>query len=738
MSLYLGTTPIASDGSHRLPGEIGDIGIAPFGIDESLNLRRYLNGQVISQTQFESFTNKVKSAIALYPNLSATEESWQAEVTASVLGQCGKFVIDDEAGTIRLPKVVNIQGLQDLALIGGIKAESLPDAIYYSDVAWNKAAGDASRSLVASKGGYENNNTGKGLLVGDRQDSTSTFDYSYGKLSASNSTYQNNAPVQQEAVQYPYYIQVATGVEETLPAIREYKVNNSNFFGQSMWSDIEPNNASLLASNGQYNTRVMYPDYYNWLLGMYNNPTESNVIKVGSIVDDNGVLSGFGSTSWVTLPSNFSPNSSNWEIFFKFTTGTIGTIQDIICSQLEYQPVGVVIETDGCLLFEGYLNNTSTQIFNIKGTTILESDTTYYVKCEYDSNTGYSLKLGTDKDNLVLEGNSAVTTVINSGYNIALGCDFTTNGAYYGYAFTGSIDLNESYININGQRWWNGRKSAVVKTGETSISFNRDFVINMADETFRLPLSNGERVLVAKKEATTTDPSWWNWYSDGWLEQGGQIKSNGTNYWATVTYLKPFKEEPTVLITMKGCYYNAAIYGQHGINAQTSTSTAFTTLMDNSNIPYKNWEASGYAEIPTEIDYTEIKGLYYYVGDVVQDASLINAGRVLEYFSKLNTVHCVIETFKSGTSWYRVYDDGWVEQGATISLTACPQTITLLKQYQDNNYTICIGGGDPDSNAAVCSTSVYSRAVGSFSLASGYNGTFYSCVISWFACGYGA
>jgi hypothetical protein len=141
--------------------------------------------------------------------------------------------------------------------------------------------------------------------------------------------------------------------------------------------------------------------------------------------------------------------------------------------------------------------------------------------------------------------------------------------------------------------------------------------------------------------------------------------------------------------------------------------------------------------LPFETSSNGLKS-YFYVGDTVQDARLINVGEVLDYFSNIDTVHCVVETFKSGSSWYRVYDDGWVEQGATIPLTACPQTITLLKQYQDTNYTICIGGGDPDSNASVCATAVYPRAVGSFSLVSGYNGAFYACVMSWMACGYGA
>lgn len=255
MSLYLGDIPIANDGSHRLTGEIGDIGFAPLGIDESLNLRRYLNGQVISQLQFVPFTTKVKSAVALFPNLSTTEANWQAEKSLSKLGQCGKFVIDDENQTIRLPAVVNVKGLLSLSGIGNLVSESLPNITGENLVQANNTSGcfygikNASISTAAG--------TGTGYGTGFN-------------ASRSSSTYQNGAPVQQEAVQYPYYIQVATGIEETLPAIREYKVNNSDYFGKSMYSDIAPDNASWLVSNGSYNARSVYPDYYDWIVEQTN------------------------------------------------------------------------------------------------------------------------------------------------------------------------------------------------------------------------------------------------------------------------------------------------------------------------------------------------------------------------------------------------------------------------------------------------------------------------------------
>lgn len=37
--------------------------------------------------------------------------------------------------------------------------------------------------------------------------------------------------------------------------------------------------------------------------------------------------------------------------------------------------------------------------------------------------------------------------------------------------------------------------------------------------------------------------------------------------------------------------------------------------------------------------------------------------------SSLQTVHCVIETYSNGASWYRRYDDGWVEQGGSFAAT---------------------------------------------------------------------
>ena len=58
--------------------------------------------------------------------------------------------------------------------------------------------------------------------------------------------------------------------------------------------------------------------------------------------------------------------------------------------------------------------------------------------------------------------------------------------------------------------------------------------------------------------------------------------------------------------------------------------------------------------------------------------------------SDLAEVQCVVETYQNGSSWYRVYSDGWCEQGgrATIPGINTTVSVTLIKAYADTNYNV--------------------------------------------------
>lgn len=54
----------------------------------------------------------------------------------------------------------------------------------------------------------------------------------------------------------------------------------------------------------------------------------------------------------------------------------------------------------------------------------------------------------------------------------------------------------------------------------------------------------------------------------------------------------------------------------------------------------------------------------------------------------------VVERWSQGTEWYRVYDDGWIEQGGNVpdgsGITL--YTKTFAKPFSDTNYTIVASG----------------------------------------------
>ncbi len=52
----------------------------------------------------------------------------------------------------------------------------------------------------------------------------------------------------------------------------------------------------------------------------------------------------------------------------------------------------------------------------------------------------------------------------------------------------------------------------------------------------------------------------------------------------------------------------------------------------------------------------------------------------------------VTETWSSGTSWYRKWSDGWIEQGGKITATGYQKVaITLTVAFSNTNYTVLIG-----------------------------------------------
>lgn len=273
----------------------------------------------------------------------------------------------------------------------------------------------------------------------------------------------------------------------------------------------------------------------------------SNVIKVGSLNDNNCVLSGF-------LPDTYAiirdVNLTNpFEIQIKVKTN------DLSIHHADYNQQ-VFLATNGndkYLTFGTYIGNLDLD-FNIgdgsnwlsDGSTniTLSSNTIYWFKLIFDG-TKYSCLYSTNGTDF------SIARVINSNTTIPK-MDLNLGVArMLGYPFLGEIDLNECYIKINGHLYWEG--TTVSKSSILNILYpiGSIYIGTMAVcplQTLGLGTwqQKTTRFLVEKKEATASDSSWYNLYSDGYIEQGGiaNYPQLGVGYtdWTDITFSKTMKD----------------------------------------------------------------------------------------------------------------------------------------------------------------------------------------------------
>lgn len=175
-----------------------------------------------------------------------------------------------------------------------------------------------------------------------------------------------------------------------------------------------------------------------------------NVSKVGScVIDKNGIASNFGQNSYVTPgPINFG--NGTWEILFKSKYFSNNTNGRNICGPYDssHRQIEIYVQGEDKKIRMGLSSDGSNKDIcnDMSGTTKLVNDTTYYIKVSFNG-TNYILSLSTDGINYNEEINVASTTVLfNSKTNLWIGQSFVNNES--AYAWGGSIDLKESYIQI--------------------------------------------------------------------------------------------------------------------------------------------------------------------------------------------------------------------------------------------------------------------------------------------------
>ena len=503
--------------------ELCDIGIALY-VDETKGLRRYLNGQIVDiNTNTQAFLNRLQQITTLHPSLLDTEENWQAAKTLSPFGQVGKFVFNYNGAdivSVRLPRVVNVQGLFDLQNLGMTISAGLPDHNHSTHFAYSNI------NFTGGQGGAMN-------FIRPQNIDTNVASTN---ASASNPIYGNSDTVQPEAIQYPYFIQIATGSETENNIINDIELNNPYSLFDSKYSDHELNNLSWLKSEGQWNSKAVYPTAYDKLLKVYNGTETFEGLSVKL------------STETYT-DYDFVLNTADETFRLPLLDGSEDLVSDRYVD-LELKASGTTYTAPA----NGWVNILKLSNGVGQYMTLLNKTKDIFVR---SNNTSAAV----DQSGLLIPVNK------NDIYRVDYSYSGTTNKFKFVYA-----QGNGSLYYYVGETVQNANLIDAGRIGEQ--------LANKQDKLSRYPIAVSDKSLM---------PSWYVVYNDGWCEQGGRTGPVGND--VHVNFLKTYSDVPVVVGL--GTVIGGVIDG--ALNIYNLSTTGFNTHWVYNNAPKPiSWKASGY------------------------------------------------------------------------------------------------------------------------------------------------
>ena len=95
----------------------------------------------------------------------------------------------------------------------------------------------------------------------------------------------------------------------------------------------------------------------------------------------------------------------------------------------------------------------------------------------------------------------------------------------------------------------------------------------------------------------------------------------------------------------------------------------------------------------------------------------------------------IVESYINGDNWYRIWSDGWIEQGGTVSVPSSGTALTYLKPFSNTNYSI-VSGGASDSYPGCGNTSCYNKTITGCSMWTSDDSSFNVGYLAWIANGY--
>ena len=100
---------------------------------------------------------------------------------------------------------------------------------------------------------------------------------------------------------------------------------------------------------------------------------------------------------------------------------------------------------------------------------------------------------------------------------------------------------------------------------------------------------------------------------------------------------------------------------------------------------------------------------------------------------RTNAVY-ITQTYSNGTSWYRIWSDGWCEQGGLVASGSGNKTILFVKSYANTNYTVSFALLRDTNGGGYCPT--FTKQTDRLNLIQDSSTTLTNSAKSWYTCGY--
>ena len=487
-------------------------------------------------------------------------------------------------------------------------------------------------------------------------------------------------------------------------------------------------------------------------------------------INEENIASGFSSTNYIVFKEPFNPESNTWEQMWKITTG-----EDIVSVNNVLNRVPENLSSGFCFVIRdskiGIYISSGTESYDIANSLwseqTLEPNTTYYIKNSFDGSK-YSMDISTDKINftnyITVESTLTISPIKNK-----IGAYGTEE-----HHFRGLIHLNECYIKIGDEIWWEGKQRNLeeecpigsiflnnnFKVADTQFVNGKFFVwAELQNDTVVNCGNSGARMVFLGYDGIVIDSNIDGVYSvepEGavsrrWYDNNNNLmkQHDGTN-WTTGVYLSlgfmlctsdSNKTFISVDQTFNGLgYIGSTVWVDKDVKGLYPNYRNLDGTLRNIEYTTKNLKFlelnTNYTDQHIRLNETQLQigTLFYddienanklpntleYRGFGIVGSVSVSSGKITKFdiklpfraigYSDLAEAHVVIQTYKNGTSWYRIWSDGWCEQGGRGNTANSNVTVNLLKAFKDTTYTVSIGNNTNGAYASPSSCDIVSNS----------------------------